>query len=262
MTGINITQLQDQFCTLLCTEIKVHKKTDSLLLIETPFSFPDGDPYQIYLKEKPGGILCLSDMGHTFMQLSYENDLDALREGTRGRIYDQIKAETSVSESDGELFIDTNLQNLGLNLFRFSQALTKVNDLTYLNRFRVESTFYEDFRQQLFSIVDEELITADYLVPEIQNAADYPIDYKIKAKDAPLFVFGVPNRDKARLTTIILERLLRTSLKYDTLIVFADQTTIPKGDISRLMNVGNEMISSLNSEEALSRKILRKLNPN
>src|SRR5690606_19369122 len=149
----------------------------------------------------------LTDMGHTMMHLSYENDIDKFREGTRGRLFDQIKAEMSIEEDNGEFFVDTSSENLGQNLFKLTQALTKINDLSFLNRFRVESTFYEDLQEKLFRFVDEELVSKDYYFDGMENSSDYPIDYKIDGKHAPLFLFGIPNRDKARLTTIILERL-------------------------------------------------------
>ena len=75
-----------------------------LLSIETPFYFADGDPYQLYIKEMPGGILRLTDMGHTMMHLSYDNDVDKFREGTRGKIFEQIKVETFIEEDNGELY--------------------------------------------------------------------------------------------------------------------------------------------------------------
>jgi hypothetical protein len=78
-------------------------------------------------------------------------------------------------------------------------------------------------------------------------------------KNGPLFLFGIPNRDKARLTTIIIERLLRANAEFDSLLIFADQGSIPKGDMSRLMNAGGEMIASLDAEADFTRKLLRKL---
>ena len=246
----------------MCAEVKIITKNGKLLSIETPFAFADGDPYQLYIREMPGGVIRLTDMGHTMMHLSYENDTDKFREGTRGRIFDQIKAECSVEEDNGEFYIDTAVDNLGSNIFRLGQALTKIYDLTFLNRARTESTFYEDLREQLFRLVGEELVRQDYHYERMDNASDYPIDYRIDGKHAPLFLFGIPNRDKARLTTIILERLLRANADFDSLLVFADQGAIPKLDLARLTNAGGEMIASLDAEADFSRKLSRKIHAN
>jgi hypothetical protein len=246
----------------MCAEVKVRTKSDNLLTIETPFFFADGDPYQIYLREMPGGILRLTDMGHTMMHLSYDNDIDKFREGTRGKIFDQIKAETFIEEGNGEIFIETTIDKLGVNIFRLGQALTKINDLTFLNRARAESTFYEDLHEQLYKIVGEDKVKKDYFYEDIENARDYPIDYRIEGKHAPLFLFGIPNRDKARLTTIILERLLRAKANFDSLLIFADQGIIPKSDLARLSNAGGEMIASLDAETDFERKLIRKVSLN
>ncbi|MRT17518.1 DUF1828 domain-containing protein [Vitellibacter sp. q18] len=260
--NIDINLLQEKLCNIMCAEVSVVPRKDGLLAIETPFFFADGDPYQIYIKERPGGILRLTDMGHTMMHLSYENDIDKFKVGTRGKLFEQIKAETSVNEEDGEFYIDTPMENFGFNIFQLGQALTKVNDLTFLNRARVESTFYEDLDEQLHRLVDNDKIEKDYYYTPMENALDYPIDYKIEGKHAPLFLFGIPNKDKARLATITLERLLRANADFDSLLIFSDQGALPKSDLARLTNVGGEQIASLDAEEDLQRKLRRKIEMN
>ena len=255
---LDIPKLQETLCNILCADIRLIEHS-GLLIMETPFYFPDGDQYQIYLKEMPGGVLRLSDMGHTLMHLSYENDVSKFRDGTRGRLFEQIKAEFDLGEDDGEFFIDTQTDSLGTAVFRFGQAITKLNDLTFLNRFRAESTFYEDLHEQLIRLVDEDKIQKDYNYPEIENPQDYPIDYRIEGKTAPLFLFGISGRDKARLTTIILERLLRAKADFDSLLIFSDQQSIPKADLARLSNAGGEMIASLDAEADFARKLSRKI---
>jgi len=257
--NLDIKKIQDNLCQMLCAEIRLHKKNENLIRVETPFFFPDGDPYQIYIKELPGGNIRLSDMGHTFMHLSYENETSKFREGTRGNIFNQILAETSVNELNGEFFIETNVEGLVLNIFRFGQAITKINDLTFLNRARAESTFYEDLQENMFKIVPENKIRKDYIFKEMENANDYPIDYCIEGKYLPLFVFGIPNKDKARLTTIVLEHLLRAKANFDSLLIFADQTTMPRSDLARLSNTGGEMISSLDAVDDFNRKLLKRV---
>lgn len=260
--NLDVTKLQKTLCSLMCAEVKIRAKNSKLLEIETPFFFADGDPYQIYIKEMPGGVIRLTDMGHTMMHLSYENDIEKFREGTRGNIFNQIKSETFVEEENGEFFIDTPIDSLGFNIFRLGQALTKINDLTFLNRARAESTFYEDLQEQLLKIVSEDKIKKDYYYNDMENSRDYPIDYRIEGKHAPLFLFGIPNKDKARLTTIILERLLRAKADFDSILIFSDQGAMPKPDLARLSNAGGEMIASLDAESDFSRKLLRKVSLN
>lgn len=257
--GIDKKALEESLCRVMCAQISMVEKDEDLFLVDTPFSFPDGDPYQIYIKVLPAGLLRITDMGHTLMHLSYENDPDKFREGTRGRILEQIKAETEVGESDGEFFVDTSPEDMGKALFRLSHAITKINDLTFLARSRVESTFYEDVFDELRRIVGGDRVIKDYILPNIEKSGDYPIDYRIEGKQLPLYLFAIPSRDKAKLTTIILQWLLAQEHNFDSILIFADQAAIPKSDIARLSNVGGEMVASMDARDDLSRKILKKV---
>ncbi|HBM16537.1 MAG TPA: hypothetical protein DD381_09390 [Lentisphaeria bacterium] len=259
-TICNIDDLQKILCASFCADIKVARKNEHLIRVETPFYFPDGDPYQIYLKEISTGGFKITDAGHTLMHLSYENDIDEFQKGTRGALLQQIQLETGMKEDDGEFYLESASNEIHINLFRFGQALTKIYDLTFLNRTRVENTFYEDLDRSIIKIVDEEKIIRDYIFKGMESAEDYPIDYYIKGKkEEPLYLFGIPNRDKARLTTIIIERLLRHNAKFESLIVFSDFDSVPKNDSKRLINVGGEIISSLDAKDDLSRKILKRV---
>ena len=255
--NIDIENLQKMLCQALCADIAIIPQNDRLM-IRTPFLFADGDSYILMLEESSGGNLRLTDGGHTLMHLSYENDIDKFSKGTRGRLFNQVLLNEDVKEEKGELYIETSPSDLGTTIFRLSQTITSITDLTFLNRVRVESTFYEDLAEMLNRIVDQDKIQKDYIYPDIENATDYPIDYKIEAKADPLFVFGIPNRDKARLATIVLERLLRADAMFDSVLVFADQGAIPRLDVARLSNAGGEMIASLNAQDDLERKIIRK----
>ena len=257
--NINIQEVQKSLCALMCADVKLIKR-NGRIVVKTPFSFPDGDPYLIYMTEQPGGAIRLSDAGHTMMHLSYENDVDKFRQGTRGKLFDLVLNQNGVTNEDGELFVDTPPNKIGSAIFKFGQTITSIGDLTFLNRVRAESTFYEDLAETLSRIVEPEKITRDYVYPDIENAGDYPIDYKIEGQAAPLFLFGIPGRDKAMLVTIVLERLLRANADFDSMLVFHDQSTIPRTDLARLSNAGGEMISSLDAQDDMKRKISRKTN--
>lgn len=257
--NLEISLLQEKLCNLMCASVKVHSLNNEFLTLETPFTFPDGDPYQLYIKELANGTLRLSDMGHTLMHLSYENDIDKFRDGTRGKLFEQIKSEFDVLEDNGEMFIDTTVEDLGQSIFRIGQVITKLNDLTFLNRARAESTFYDDLEERLYKIVSEDRVEKDYHYSGMDNAEDYPIDFYIQGKHLPLYIFGVANRDKARLTTITLERLLRVQSDFDSLLIFSDLYNIPRKDLARLSNAGGEMIASLDAESDFSRKLLKKV---
>lgn len=125
--------LEEELCAALCAKVTLHKRTDGNILVSTPFMFPDGDAFSIYLKRLPSGGFRLSDMGSTLMHLSYEQDIDKLQEGTRSKVFSQIVSEMGIEDDGGELFLEIPANQLANGLFRFGQALTRVHDLTFLS---------------------------------------------------------------------------------------------------------------------------------
>ena len=155
--------------------------------------------------------------------------------------------------------METAIEKLPEAIFNFGQALTRVYDLTLLSRSNVGSTFYDDLNEMINDFIDEEKITKLY-APDVPNADAYTVDYCIEGKnDVPLFLYGVPNRDKARLTTIILSHYHRNNLSFESILVFQNQAEIPRPDLARLSDVGGEMISSLDSVDDFRRKVVQRV---
>ncbi len=256
--SFDLTLLQERLCKSLCGDVRIRKTNQDYLQIVTPFTFADGDTYQVYLEETSAGGVRLTDYGHTLMHMSYDsNDLSKFREETRAKLFDQLLTASGLREEQGKLVLDSSLDNLGPSVLQFGQALTQVYDLTFLNRARVAGTFYEDLKETLYSFVASEKIQPNYTVPDQAESDSYPIDYRIENKRSQLFLFGIASRDKARLATIILEHWLRARIEFDSLLIFADQQDIPRPDLARLSNVGGEMVASLDAYEDFQRKITK-----
>ncbi len=123
----------------------------------------------------------------------------------------------------------------------------------------INSKFYNDLSDLITSLVDEAKIQREFL-PEVPNAQAYPVDYRIEGKNgSPLFLYGVPNCDKARLTTIMLSYLHRHQLQFESILVFENQAEIPRMDLARLSDVGGDMISSLESRDDFNRKVTQRV---
>ncbi len=252
---LDANALRDLLCERLCADIGVEERPDGALMLRTHFTFPDGDGYPFHLSEAPGGLR-LSDHGHTLMHISYEHDVDSFLSGTRGALLERIVGESELRQENGAFHVETSPERLPETIFRFGQALTRVYDLTLLSRSNVGSTFYDDLADSLTGLVDESRMQRDY-EPDVPNAEAYPVDYRIEGKSGvPLFVYGVPNRDKARLTTIMLGYFHRHHLEFESIIVFENQAEVPRIDLARLSDVGGDMISSLESTEDFNRKLL------
>ena len=251
--------LRTLLCERLCQDVGVDTRPNGEVMLRTHFTFPDGDGYPFHLSEAPSGGLRLSDRGHTLMHISYEHDIDSFLSGTRGMLLERIVGESGISQAGGVFWVDTSAERLPEAIFSFGQVLTRIYDLTLLSRSNVGSTFYDDLADCLKGFVDEAKMEQDFQ-PDVPNADAYSVDYRIEGKSGvPLFVYGVPNRDKARLTTIMLGHFHRYQLDFESVIIFQDQTDIPRVDLARLSDVGGDMVSSLESTEDLNRKILRRV---
>ena len=152
----------------------------------------------------------------------------------------------------------SGIDRLSDALFRYGRALTWIYDLTLHSRSRATSTFYDDLADLLFQTADEDRIQRDHRLPDLPNAEAYPIDYRMEGKSGgQVFLYGVPNRDKARLTTIILSHFHRNHLDFDSILVFSNQADILRMDLARLSDVGGDMVSSLASREDASSSMRR-----
>ncbi len=258
---LDTNALQSLLCERLGEDVRVEERPDGTAMVQTHFTFPDGDRFPIHLSRTPVGGLRLSDRGHTLMQISYDHDVDSFLEGTRGMLLERIMGETGLcwDGSHGVLCLDTAPERLPESIIAFGQALTRVYDLTLLSHSSVGTTFYDDLADLLLILVDEDRIVRDYQ-PDVPNAAAYRVDYRIEGKsDVPLFLYGVPNCDKARLTTVMLSHFHRHDLRFESILVFEDQAAMPRTDLARLSDVGGDMISSLNSLEDLVRKLFQRV---
>lgn len=257
-----LEQLNEKaLCEQLCAHVKIHRRPDKPVILETPFTYPDGDHYPLYLSETRTGGVRISDGGHTLMHLSYENDVDKFFEGTRRVLLDQVVGEQGVKfdEQNGQFYIESPVVGISEAAFKLGQALSRVYDLTFLNRSRVASTFYDDLQEQITNVIPEERVKRNCSVQGLPNGEYYPVDFLIESPNSPqLFLFGIPTRDKARLTTIFLQYYLQNSIEFDSLLVFENQEEMPRSDLARLSNVGGEMIASLNAEDDFRRKLRKK----
>ena len=194
------------------------------------------------------------------MRVSYELDLDAFLAGTRGRLIERILGEEKVQQGGGEYYLEVPLDHLSDALFRFGRAITRIYGLILHSHTRTVSTFYEDLAELILEAAAEREFQRDYTLPGLRNSDAYPVDYRFNGKNGgQVFLYGVPNRDKARLTTIILSYFHRAQLKFDSILVFSDQTKIPSLDLARLSAVGGDMVPSLACREDLHRKLEQRI---
>jgi hypothetical protein len=255
---LNIKYLENALCASLCGEVSLHLRKDGRISISTPFRFPDGDALLMIAEPTTTGGVRLSDFGHTLMHLSYSMDVDDLmKPGNRNDLFNKILIDHGVRFKHGAIYIETVVTEIGKAVFSLSQALSQVFDISFLSRTRVSSTFYEDLEKAIYDLAPMASIHKDYIVEDRKNSADYPIDYRIDFPGAtePLFLFGVPTNEKAKLATLIIQHWHSEDIAFVSFVVYQDQTRISRPDVARLSNVGDQSIASLDAISDMKRKL-------
>ena len=262
---MNNQQLQQQISEQLSQNIQLHERANNMLMLSMPFKFPDGDQYSIYINELENGLIRISDCANTIMRLSYDTpDVEKYFNGNRGQLMDQILKEYKIIQEDGNFYIDVAIKEFAQGIFRLTHALSQIYDLSYLDRDRVRSTFYEDLERMLNDIIKDKAIEKynDYKAPDLAHAENYIIDYALTKPNTaiePLFLFGVPSIDKAKLVTITLHYFWRNKYKMRSLIIFENQEQIGNKHLIRLMdsNIGGSQVSSIELREPIQNNIER-----
>lgn len=249
---IDVDDLKETLCSAFCSNVGVRASGD-LITVALPMSARDGDSFSVYLSRTKAGWR-ISDAANTMMRLSYENDISKLLTGERGRLYDTILIENGLQEDDGEIFTEVPADQLVIGMFRLGQGLSRVEDIALWTRNRIESTFYNDLRDAILSIVPADEVTEGY-TPSFEGGDDYQVDYKVETPGRPLFIFGVNGKDKARLTTITLLKLKAAGVRFDSMIVCNDITDLPRADESRLLSAANDIVPTISNVAAMRDKI-------
>lgn len=255
---INLETLKQELCRTLCRDVGVTAHADNEAVVHLPMVGRDGDHVAAYISEDVAGWK-ISDKGITMMRLSYENDLDRLLSGARERLYQTVLRETGLQEDDGEIFTIVPADALVGGLFALGQGVIRVEDMGLWTRARVESTFYNDLHRIIESTVAEEGRVESYAVPGVPDAANYPVDYMIKTPGKPLYLFGILNKDKARLATIVLQHLSKYAPSFDSMVVYSDMDEIPKPDSRRLIAAANDVVPSIQDKDVMIQKIKHRL---
>ena len=233
-----------EFCRKVCEEISLSSQGINRYIVFTPFMFDDGDHLSILLK-KEDNRWHLSDEGHTFMHVSYD-EIDVER-GTRSKIIDTVLSSYGIKNMEGELKSYIENDNYGDTLYSFIQGLIKITDVSYLTRERVRSTFLEDFKSLLEEKIPEDRRTFDYSDPQHDPGRKYIVDCRINGAKRPLFVFAIPNDDRCRDATITCLQYEKFKVSFVATAIFETHEEINRRVLARFSDVCEKQFPSLQS---------------
>jgi hypothetical protein len=174
------------------------------------------------------------------MRLSYSYDLDT---PNKEQIFERIIKENGLREQDGNIYLETSVNQLYNALFQFTQVIGKVSTMSYYKREVVKSLFYE--------LLDDFVITAlkkfnpqSHYVPDPQK--NYlEVDYYFPISKKSIYLFGVKDSQKARLSTIACLEFQRSKIPFTSIIVHDDFENLSKKDRKLITNAADKQFTNL-----------------
>lgn len=242
---MNIDHILQKFNNKVSKQIRIEEAGNERFRVLTPFRFDDGDHLVIMLRQNEFGNWELTDNGHTFMHLSYEIDEKSLTEGTRNKIITRTLSEFGLDNRDGVFSVEISDHKYGNALYDFIQAIVRINDVNYLTRERVKSTFMEDFRAFMEEHVPSNRRDFDWNHPQLDRNGFYTVDCRINHRPKPIMVFALNNDTKTRDTTITLHQFESWNLEYESISIFENQEEINRGVLARYSDVADKQYSNL-----------------
>jgi len=244
------------FRDTVCKEIDLVPEGLRRYVVSHPFEYDDGDCLEIALS-RHGKDWVLTDDGTTFMRLTYDIKEADLHRGTRQKMIANALTAFGVQDRDGELVLPVPGEQFGDALFSFVQAILRINDVSYLTRERVRSTFKEDFRSFLAEVISADRLTFDWRHQEHDPKGIYSSDCRVELPKRQLVVFGLAGDGRARDATIALLQYEKWNLSFRSLIVFEDQQTIGRNVLARLTDVADRQYSTLAGNRKRISRFLR-----
>lgn len=249
---MNEVEIEREFKASVCEGVEVVSEGLNRYLVHVPFTFEDGDHFVVLLKQENGHWL-LTDEGHTFMHVSY--DVPEFDRGSRRSIVDRVLAGLGIEDREGELRLRIPESRYGDALFSYLQAITRITDVSFLNRERVRATFSEDFQELVRQAALNREVQFGYAHPIHDQEGRYSVDARINGTTGrQVLMFAISNDEQCRDATITLYRWESWGERFHPVALFRDQTEINRMVLARFSDVAERQFSSLETaRERLAR---------
>lgn len=247
MSAIDI--LKEQFNQ----RVQMVDKRPGISQLLAPLFHEDGDMVDIFLEGLDGDRVRICDYGMTLMRLSYEYDVDT---PNKQRILAKILSENGLKEDDGNLYIEASPDQLYPAVMQFAQAVAKVGSMRNFKREIVASLFYELLEEFTLTQLQDFRPQKGFL--PLPERDDLEVDYSFPINGTSLYLFGVKDASKARLTTISCLEFIRNKLPFRSIVVHEDFDALPRKDRSRLTSACDKQFTSLEDFRSGARQFLER----
>jgi hypothetical protein len=221
-------------------EVSIKQKRPGIYQLYLPIYHEDGDMIDLFILPKGTGEYSLCDYGLTLQRLAYSYDIDT---ENKENILQKILSENELNEVNGNIYLDTNIENIFTDIMHITQAFAKIGSMRYFKREVIESLFNE----MLDEFIEKELqeFNPQTKVLPIPDRDDLEADYQFSPNGHPIYLFGVKDVSKARLATISCLEYQKADLNFRGWIVNEDFEKLPRKDRSRLTNTCDKQFTSL-----------------
>jgi Domain of unknown function DUF1828 len=249
MTNGDTNNIELEFRRKVSEELEIIPSGPDRFHVVTPVAFGDGDLLPITLRKASTGWE-LTDEGHTFLQLTYELEEADFNQSTRREIVNSIVSGFGLQNRKGELVLPIDGQQYGDALYSFIQVLTKIDDIRYLSRDRVRSTFMDDFREWTRRVASAKReVIYDWNEPHKDPTGNYPVDCKINGTGTPIFLFALPNNQRVAIAALSIHMFQKWGVAHKSIGIFEDQAKIDPRMVARFTDVCNKPFSTLAAAE-------------
>jgi len=226
--------------------VRFSEKRPGIYQLIAPFYHEDGDMIEIYLDNPEGdGKIRVSDHGMTIMRLSYEYDIDT---PNKRRIFEKMLSENQLREENGRIFLETQPAALYPAVLQFVQAVGKIANMRLFKREVISSLFYEMLDEFVMESLARFGPKPDVLpVPERD---DLEVDYELQKTVKPVYIFGVRDVAKARLTTISCLEFQKTKISHKSIVVHEDFESLARKDRKRITSAADKQFVDLEDFKA------------
>ena len=242
---MNTEKVEQEFKKTVCEQVQLVPQGLNRFVVFQPFAFGDGDHFVVVLR-KDESTWTFTDEGHTLMHVQYD-DID-ISKGNRAKVLESTLHAFAIMNVAGELKLPVPDNRFGDALYSFLQALNKITDLEFLNRESVRSTFLEDAREKMETIIPANRRHFDYHEPKLDRDGNYKVDCLINGKKRPELVFFILNDLRCKDATIVCHQFERWGRPFRATGIFEDMAQINGRTIAQFSDIAGKSIPSLGSD--------------
>ncbi len=234
-------------------QVSFKEKRPGTFQLYLPIYHEDGDMMDVFLTSSGNGDYQLSDFGLTIQRLSYSYDIDT---SNKEAIFQRVLSENGLSENEGNIVFQTNLNTIFTDIMHVTQAYAKIGSLRYFAKETVENLFFEILDEFIqLELQDFHPVKNVYPIP---GREEVEADYSFTPNGHNVYLFGVKDYNKARLATIACLEMQRANINARGWVVNEDFEKLPSKDRARLTNVCDKQFTSLDQFKSYAKVFLER----